>query len=107
MGPAEVTSTWPNVWSLGELSVKTTVLSSLASTDFMLPSSDAGPLGSLILTMRLKENATSDAVRALPLANFRPSLIVQTYSVGCAKSHFDAASGVSVVLPAGKLRRYW
>jgi hypothetical protein len=57
--------------------------------------------------MRLNENATSDAVSALPLANFRPGLIVQTYVVGVAKSHFSAASGVGSVLPAGKLSRYW
>jgi len=73
----------------------------------MAPSKDAGPLGSAILTMRLKENATSEAVRELPLANFSPSLMLQVYSVGWVKSHFDAASGVSVVLPSGKLSRYW
>ena len=70
IGPAEVPSTNGKVWSFGLFSVKTTVLSSFAATDFMLPSRDAGPFGSLIVITRLNENATSSAVRSLPLENF-------------------------------------
>ena len=93
--------------SFGAASVNTTVESSRASTFFMAPSSEAGPLGSLMSTIRWKEKATSDAVSSLPFANVRPSFTVQTYSVGVSKSQDSAASGVRSVLPAGKFIRYW
>jgi hypothetical protein len=47
------------IWSLPFFSVKTTVVGSGAAVLSRLPSSDAGPLGSLILTMRSKENFTT------------------------------------------------
>ena len=45
IGPADVPSTNGKVWSFGVMRVNTTVLSSVALTDFMLPSSEAGPFG--------------------------------------------------------------
>ena len=77
IGPADVPSTYGQVWSLRVRRVNTTVLSSVAATDFMFASSDAGPFGSLILRIRLKENTTSLAVSGSPLENFRPGFMVQ------------------------------
>ena len=76
IGPADVPRMNGQVWSFGFFSVKTTVLSLVALAETMLPSSDDGPFGSLILTMRVKENATSFAVSGSPLENFRPGFIV-------------------------------
>ena len=70
IGPAEVPSTKGQVWSLGFFSVKTTVLASGAATEAMLPISEAGPFGSLILLIRLKEKTTSADVMTSPLENF-------------------------------------
>src|SRR4051812_40929455 len=82
IGPADVPRMNGQVWSFACRRVKTTVLSSLATADFMLPSSDQEPFGSLIFTMRVKENATSLAVSGSPLENFRPGFMVHVYSVG-------------------------
>src|SRR5687768_6930961 len=93
IGPELAARTPGKTWSLPALSVKTTVESSLASTDFRLPRSDAGPLGSAILTTRSMENFTSEDVRAWPLANLRPDLSLTVYSVGLVKDADSAMSG--------------
>lgn len=55
---------------------KTTVFSSGASTLSSMGNMIAGPAGSLILSVRSKENLTSSEVSASPLLNWRPSFSV-------------------------------
>ncbi len=81
--------------------MKTTVVSSGAATLSRLPSSDAGPFGSLIATWRSNENFTSEDVRSWPFANFRPDLSFTVYSVGEVNSADSAMSGVTSDVP------YW
>jgi hypothetical protein len=107
MGPADVPSTNGHVWSLAFFRVKTTVSVPLASTLDMFAMSEAGPFGSLILLIRLKEKTTSLAVSGSPLANLRPDFRVQVYSVGVLKSHFSAASPTGLVPPGGTFIRNW
>src|ERR687898_3480242 len=71
----------------GFLRWNTTVLSSGASTLFMLARSDEAPFGSAISTLRSKENFTSSAVRSSPSQNLKPFFIVHSYVVGLVKSH--------------------
>ena len=47
-----------------------TVIGSVASVDFSEASSDDGPLGSAILSMRSSENLTSADVSSSPFENF-------------------------------------
>src|SRR4051794_1441815 len=105
IGPAEVPRMNGQVWSFGLFRVKTTVLSSLAVTDFMFPMSDAGPFGSLIVRTRLYEKTTSLAVIVSPLENFWLSLRMQVYSVGCVNEQLFAASGWGLLSPAGTFMR--
>src|SRR5690348_10096434 len=107
IGPADVPRANGQVWSFGFFSVNTTVLASVALTLTMLLISEAGPFGSLILLMRLNENATSLAVSGSPLENFRPGFIVHEYVVGAVKLQLCAASGTGWVLPAGTFIRNW
>jgi hypothetical protein len=80
--------------------VKTTVESSLAATDFRFASSEAGPLGSAILTTRSIENLTSEEVSAWPLANLRPGFSLTVYSVGVVNDADSAMSGLASALRA-------
>ncbi len=84
IGPAGLDSTCFNVTSFFTLEWNTTVVSSLASTELMLASRDAGPFSSLILVTRSKENFTSDAVRSWPFANFNPFFSFTVNSVPSA-----------------------
>src|SRR5882724_1337377 len=105
IGPADVPRIWAQVWSSPFFSLNTTVLSSEAVADTMLASSEAGPFGSLILTMQV--NATSFAVSGSPLENLRPGFILHVYSVGWVNEHDSAASGCGVLPPGGMVIRYW
>src|SRR6476661_1253973 len=105
IGPELAARTPGNTWSLPALSVKTTVESSLASTDFRLPSRDAGPLGSAILTTRSMENFTSEDVSAWPLANLRPGLSLTVYSVGVVNDADSAMSGEESAVPGLEFMR--
>jgi hypothetical protein len=105
IGPAGEARTWANVWSLADLSVKATVLSSGAATDSTFPSSDDGPLASAILIWRSKLYLTVEALTGLPFANFRPSRSVQVYTVSEVNSQLLAASGASSAPPGLKLMR--
>src|SRR3954469_14061678 len=107
IGPADVPRTNGQVWSFGFFRVNTTVLSSGAATDFMLPSSDDGPFGLAMSTTRWNENATSFAVSGSPLENFRPDFILQVYSVGLVNEQLSAASGCGAFSPAGTCMRNW
>src|SRR3954466_15100939 len=60
------------------LRLNVTVVGSVASVDFSEPSSDDGPLGSAIFSMRSIENFTSADVISSPFENFCPGLSVQT-----------------------------
>ena len=92
-------------WSLPALSVKTTVVSSLTVTESRLPSSEAGPLSSAMLTTRSIENFTSEDVSAWPLANFSPGLSLTVYSVGLVKEADSAMSGVESAVPGFEFSR--
>src|ERR1700682_588390 len=106
IGPALVASTCGKVWSLGSLSLKSTVCGAGVSTLSRLASSDCGPLGSLILFSLSKENLTSDEVSECPLANLRLGLSVQVKIVGAENSQRCAMSGLSSPLPGTKFIRY-
>ena len=93
IGPAGLESTCLSVTSNGTAALNTTVVSSGVSTDSMLASSDTGPFGSSIVLMRSNENLTSEEVRSLPLANFRPSLIL---TVNWEPSSFQVPSSAAM-----------
>ena len=57
---------------------KTTVLSSGASTLFMLASSEEAPFGSAMSTLRSNEKTTSSAVSGEPSEKTMPSLSVHS-----------------------------
>jgi hypothetical protein len=79
--------------------VKTTVVSSGAATLSRFARSDDGPFASAIASWRSNENLTSEEVRSLPFAHFRPSLRVTVYSVGAENSADSAMSGSTSGLP--------
>src|SRR3954454_24367795 len=101
IGPAGLDRICGKTWSLPCFRWKTTVVSSLASVLSRLYSSEAGPFGSLIFTMRSKVNLTSDEVRSWPLAHFRPGLSFTVYSVGEVNDADSAMSGLGSGLPYG------
>src|SRR3954468_6061173 len=101
IGPAGLDRICGKTWSLPCFRWKTTVVSSLASVLSRLYSSEAGPFGSLIFTMRSKVNLTSDEVRSWPLANFRPGFSFTVYSVGDVNDADSAMSGLGSGLPYG------
>lgn len=59
MGPAGELMTCLSVTSNGTFELNTTVLASWVSIESMLASSELGPFGSLIVSMRSYENFTS------------------------------------------------
>ncbi len=93
----------------GVLRWKTTSVSLLASTDLMVDSSAAGPLGSLIFCIRWIEKTTSAAVSGCPLENFSPLCSVQSYVVVSlpVKLQDCAASGCGTVAPEGNFSSDW
>jgi hypothetical protein len=62
-------------------------------------------LSSAIASWRSKVNFTSDEVRSLPFANFRPSFSTTVYSVGAVNSADSAMSGSTSGLPSGVFMR--
>src|SRR5579875_1097549 len=107
IGPAEVPSTNGHVWSFGFFSVNTTVSGPCAATLFMLPISDAGPFGLLIVRIRWKEKTTSAEVSGSPLENLRFGFSLQVYVDGVVNEQDCAASGCGALAPAGTLMRNW
>lgn len=93
----------------GVLRWNRTVLSSGVSMEAIDASMTAGPLSSLIFSVRSKENLTSFEVRLSPLLNFRPPRRVHLYTLLSLPSNPQdcAASGSGVVPPLGKLSRDW
>lgn len=91
------------------LSRKTTAFASGVSTLSSIGNMIAGPAGSLIFSMRSKENLTSFEVSASPLLNLRPALRVHRWTRArvSVKEHSLAASGCGSVPPLGKLSSDW
>ena len=58
-----------------------------------------------MLTTRSIENFTSEAVRALPLANLSPDLSLTVYSVGLVNEADSAMSGTESADPGLEFRR--
>src|SRR5919107_3019348 len=101
IGPAGDERIFGKTWSFSLLRWKTTVVSSTASVLSRLYSSEDGPFSSAIASWRSNVNLTSDAVRSLPLAHFRPGFSFTVYSVGAVNSADSAMSGSTSGLPYG------
>src|SRR5882757_3699094 len=103
--PSPPASSSGMVWS-GVPRVKVTLLP-CAVAFLMLSTRLDGPLGSLILAIRLNVNATAAASSGSPLEKVRPGRIVQVYAVGVVYAQLCAASGVALDAPGATAIRCW